>query len=254
MKVCVIGSGSTGNMTYVETKEGKFLIDAGISLNDAILRTDDIDFSSIDGIFVTHSHWDHINYLDTVAKKTNAIVYLSHECFDDLKPKIRKGLINHPLSFIEGESIYHIKDIDLYTLNLSHDTKTTFGFIIDDGSKRFGYFTDTGIFPTRYKSLLSSINFLMIEANHNISMLQNSGRPYFLIQRILSSKGHMSNQACFEVLSEVLSDKNEYVILSHISKDCNSTEMIEEEITSRLNTSAKILLAKRDEALPMIVL
>ena len=115
MKVCVIGSGSTGNMTYVETKEGKFLIDAGISLNDAILRTDDIDFSSIDGIFVTHSHWDHINYLDTVAKKTNAIVYLSHECFDDLKPKIRKGLINHPLSFIEGESIYHIKDIDLYT-------------------------------------------------------------------------------------------------------------------------------------------
>ena len=254
MKVCVIASGSEGNMTYVETKEGKFLIDAGISVNDATLRTSEVDFSHIDGIFVTHSHWDHTNYLDTVAKKTNAVVYLSEECFGELKPKVKKGLINQPISYIQGESVYHIKDIDLYTLNLSHDTKTTFGFIIDDGSKRFGYFTDTGIFPSRYKSLLSSINFLMIEANHNVSMLQNSNRPYFLIQRILSSKGHLSNQACFELLSEVLTDKNEYIILSHKSKDCNSDEMIEEEIISRLETNAKIMIAKRDEALPLIEL
>mgnify|MGYP003289305695 CR=1 FL=1 len=253
MKVCVISSGSKGNMTYVSAGSTNILIDAGISLLNAIKRVPDIDFSCITDILVTHEHGDHIGFLDTVLKKTNANLFISKKSFIALKPEIKDRLIGRRIAFIEGDSCYKIGDVEVCTLNLLHDTANNFGYIIMHNGKKFGYFTDTGIFPSRYKYLLKELDCFVIEANHNVEMLINSDRDPRLINRILSTSGHLSNQVCFEVLNETLTNKVKYVILGHISEDCNSLHCLNEEIINKLNNyQGEIIVSSQNEATKII--
>ena len=255
MKFCVLASGSKGNMTYIEAGSSKILIDAGITLKGASSRCLDIDFSSITDILITHDHIDHTRNIETILRKTNANLYLARETFDELK---KKGFqfTGFKVMFIEGEGKYKIGDVEVLTLELSHDAKAIFGFIIIHDGKQLGYITDTGIFPNKYKSLISEMDAIIIESNHNVEMLINSKREQFLIKRILSPKGHLSNQACFEVLYKTLTVKQKYVILAHVSEDCNCDECLYEEVINKLENTYKgeILIARQNEALKMIEL
>ncbi len=256
MKVCVIASGSKGNMTYVSAGNTNILIDAGISLLNASKRVKDIDLSTITDILITHEHSDHIGFLDTVLKKTNANLYINKNSFKALRVDIKDHLVGRKIAFIEGDSCYRIGDVEVCTLNLLHDTANIFGFIIMHEGRKFGYFTDTGIFPSRYKHLLSSLDCFVIEANHNVEMLINSDRDIRLINRILSTSGHLSNQVCFELLRETLSDQNKYIILGHVSEDCNSLNCLNEEIITKIyklnNFKGEIIVASQNEATKII--
>ena len=253
MKVCVISSGSKGNMTYVSAGNTNILIDTGISLVNASKRVPSIDFSTITDVLVTHEHIDHVAFLDTVLKKTNANLYIEKKSFKALKPEIKDRLVGRRIAFIEGDSCYRIGDVEVCTLNLLHDTVNTFGYIIMHQGKKFGYFTDTGIFPTRYKSLLSNLDCFLIEANHNVEMLMNSNRDPRLINRILSTSGHLSNQVCYEILSETLNEKVKCVILGHISEDCNCLKCLNEEIVTKLDCyEGEIIIASQNEATKII--
>ena len=256
MKFCVVASGSKGNMTYIETNSKKILIDTGVSLTNASKRCPDIDFNNITDIFITHEHIDHIHFLPNILKKTNANLYISKKSFMNLKPDIFNSIKTYNIRFIEGESRYVFDDFEVLTLILSHDTKETFGYIFISEGKSVGYITDTGIFPNRYKSVIMDLDALIIEANHNVEMLVNSDRDLFLINRILSTKGHLSNQACFDLLNESISDKIKHIILAHISEDCNTDECLYNEIINKLIVKYKgeIFIARQHEAMKIIEL
>lgn len=255
MKFCVLGSGSSGNMTYVEAGNTKLLIDCGISLSDAIKRAPHLDIKNITAIFVTHEHSDHVKFLATAAKKTKATIYIHKKSFEAIKPEIRDALVGTKIAFIEGDSCYKIGGVDICTCTLLHDSANNFGYIIRYQNKQIGIFTDTGIFPARYKHLLSELDAFVIEANHDIELLQNSTRPYYVINRTLSSTGHISNKACFDLLKEVLTDRVKYVILGHISKDCNDISCIKEDIINKFkDVNTKFIIASRDEATEEVVL
>lgn len=256
MRFCVIASGSKGNMTYVEAKDTRLLIDAGITLAAANKRCSDIDLSNITDILITHEHSDHIHYIDTVLKKTNANLYISKKSFMNLRKDLINRLKGYNIKFIEEESRYFIGDFEVLTLALSHDSADVFGYIINHQGKSLAYITDTGVFPNRYKDLLKTVDGLIIEANHNVEMLINSDRDIYLINRILSAKGHLSNQVCFEILNEYLTSKTKYVILAHISEDCNNDECLDVEIISKLKDKyeGEILIARQREAIKVIEL
>ena len=255
MKFCVLGSGSSGNMTYIEAGNTKILIDCGISLSDACKRAPHLDIKNVSAIFITHEHSDHIKFLPTAAKKTKATIYIHKKSFEAIKPEIRDALVGAKIAFIEGDSCYKIGDLDICTCTLLHDSANNFGYIVRYQNKQIGIFTDTGIFPSRYKHLLSELDAFVIEANHDIELLQNSNRPYFTINRTLSSTGHISNKACFDLLKEVLSDKVKYVILGHVSKDCNSVNCLKEDIINKFQgINTKFIIASRDEATEEVVL
>lgn len=255
MKFCVLGSGSSGNMTYIEAGNTKLLVDCGISLPEACKRAPNLDIKDIKTILITHEHIDHVKYIATIAKKTGATIYIHKKSFAAIKPEIRDALVGMKIAFIEGDSCYKIGELDICTCTLLHDSANNFGFIIRYQDKQIGIFTDTGIFPTRYKHLLSNLDAFLIEANHNIEMLQNSSRPYYVINRTLSSTGHISNRACCDLLKEVLSERVKYVILGHVSNDCNSNACIAEEIISKfIDVNTRFIIAKRDEATEAIEL
>ena len=255
MKFCVLGSGSSGNMTYIEAGSTKIIVDCGLSFPDACKRAPHLDIKNVEGIFITHEHTDHVKFLPTFVKRTHAKIYINKKTFDALKPEIRDGLVGAKIAFIEGDGCYKIGDLDVCTLTLLHDAANNFGYIIRYQDKQIGLFTDTGIFPTRYKHLLSNLDAFLIEANHNIELLQNSERPYPVINRTLSSTGHLSNKTCYDLLKEVLTDRVKVVILGHISADCNSLSCINEEIISRFSDSkTRFIIAKRYEATEEVII
>lgn len=256
MKVCVIASGSKGNMTYVSAGNTHILIDAGISLSSAqkrIANIDNINLNNITDILITHEHGDHVAFIDTVLKKTNANLYISKKSFKAMKSILVDKMIGRRIAFIEGDSCYKIGDCEVCTLNMLHDTTNCFGFIIINEDKKFGYFTDTGIFPSRYKHLLPLLDSFVIEANHNVEMLINSNRDQMLINRILSTSGHLSNQVCYELLRDTLNDHVKYLFLGHVSEDCNSNKAIYDDIISKLdNYKGEIIIASQNEATRLV--
>lgn len=234
MRFCTIGSGSKGNMLYIETKSAKVLLDVGISLKEANQRIKDkdlnINFDDIDAIFISHEHFDHVRYLATYLKHTNAVLYINENSFRNLGVTVKSKLDGLKVKFTEENKKYTINDLEIYTLKLAHDSVNNFGFIFVEGNSRLAYFTDTGFLPLKYVNLLKDIDALIIECNHDITMLLESNRPADLKQRILSPNGHMSNQICLQILLSILNERHKIVLLAHISEDCNSIDIVNNEV------------------------
>lgn len=233
MRFCVIGSGSRGNMTYIETKQNKILLDAGISYRDASKRVEelDIDITKVNKIFITHEHYDHVGFIDTMAKKTNAKIYMLRDVYYGMPDRKKEKIRDLDINFIEAEARYIFDDLEVLTLRLSHDSKGILGYIFSSENKRLIYVTDTGIFPSKYEEILKTSDALIIEANHNVEMLLESSRPQDLKQRILSVYGHLSNDITCELIKRVFV-KQKYIILAHVSEECNSDEALYNDIIS----------------------
>ena len=103
--------------------------------------------------------------------------------------------------------------------------------------------------------LLKKVDSLIIESNHDVEMLLNSERPWYLKNRILSIKGHMSNKICGEVLNKILDGgKVNQVILAHLSEECNTEELAIDTVLANIDTLniPEIYVAKQWVALAML--
>ena len=258
MRFKVLASGSKGNMTYIETSQTKVLLDAGISYSNARLKLsmDNINIDDVELIICTHEHSDHVKELVMMLKKTRACLYINQLSFDGLHPKIKEELKKYNVRFIDANYSYNFKDLKVIPLQMSHDSRNCLGFIFHSENKTLGYATDTGIINIEYLKYLKLCDGIIIEANHNVEMLQESSRPVQLIRRILSIKGHMSNQITCSILDSILSDKQKYVILAHVSEDCNSSDKIYEEIIEKLKDQyqCQFQIANQYDALDLMEL
>lgn len=253
MRFCIIGSGSKGNMTYIEVGETKILLDAGISLLSAKKRISDesVDLANIQAVIITHEHGDHVNFLPTILKKTKAALYINKDSYNKLDNAIKAQLPDVKIKFIKSDTRYRINDLDFLTLRLSHDSANIFGFVLIGNNKKLAYITDTGFFPLKYIDIIRNVDALIIEANHDIEMLLQSDRSWFLKERILSPNGHMSNQICLQLLLAVLSERHKVIVLAHISQECNSPDLIREQMYPEIKKifNGEILLAEQNQAL-----
>lgn len=254
MKVCVLASGSKGNCTYIENENYKIIIDCGITYRNAYLKAESlgIDISNINAIFITHEHGDHSRFLYQFYYRTKANVYVG-------KPTI-KSLMKNNLSLRKIQNIlildpdftYKIFGFEIIPIELAHDV-FCLGYFIKYNNKSLLYATDTGFFPTRYLELLQLSNLVIIEANHDIKMLMDSERPNYLINRVLSESGHMSNLSCYNLLSRNINGNSLHIVLAHVSEECNTEEIITNDIIDKLYNEldyrGKIHIAKQSSSL-----
>lgn len=255
MKFSVLASGSKGNMTFLKTEYANILIDCGISYQAAMERLEHLcDLTQIDGIFITHEHIDHIKFLPTFIKKTNAVVYINKESLHAIPQAILARMNGARIRYLEDDQEYKLKDITIRTMNLSHDSKKCYGLVVQNHTTRYIHATDTGFFPLQYLELLKTADALMIECNHDVEMLMDSHRSWYLKERILSPTGHMSNLICAQVLRSIQTPKLKFVVLAHLSEDCNTEELAYDTVKSHLhdNNTVKILIAKQHRALPFV--
>lgn len=231
MKITVLASGSKGNATYIETPKTKILIDAGISFLQvrSRLKEENIELTNLDAIFVSHEHTDHVMHLASILTRTGATLYMDEVSYNVYNKKNNNALINFPKVFLKNDCRYDFEDMFIVPIGLSHDSASIHGFLCkeldDNNNKTFASITDTGVIPEKYFPILKSINTLLIESNHDVDMLMTSRRPWPLINRILSKSGHLSNETCVEYLTKIVNKNTKYVILAHLSEECNETNI-----------------------------
>ena len=256
MKFKVIASGSKGNMIYIETNECKVLLDCGITYKNSKLEliNDGVNIDDVELILCTHEHTDHVKELLMHMKKTNATLYINEKSYYNLKENTLSQIKDYNIRFIEANKMYKYKDLTIYTLQMSHDSVNCLGFIFNSNDSYLAYMTDTGLIHVDYFPIIRKCHSIIIEANHNIEMLQESSRPIELKRRILSVRGHMSNQITKNILESVLNEDTQRVILAHVSEDCNSDECLNDEIISVLSEkfNCEFIIARQRESLPMM--
>ncbi len=235
MKSCVLASGSKGNITYIETKHHKILIDLGMTSKYLNIKLAEIDIKpeQIDTIIITHSHKDHTSALKTFIKKYNPKIYITFPMLIDIEE-----LKEYKNTVVYEEEI-ELNEVKIKSIKLSHDTNDIRGFIIESNNKSLVYITDTGYINQKYLNDISNKDMYLMESNHDIEMLINGRYPEHLKRRVYGPKGHLSNIDASLYLSKIIGKKTKNIILMHLSENNNSEEKAYETIKETLKEDAK---------------
>lgn len=233
MRMCSIASGSSGNCIYVGTDATHLLVDVGVSCKKTEEGLGQLGLSGkdIDGILITHEHADHIGGLGVISRKFNIPIYATAGTIDAIKGVGSLGSIDPSLFYtVAADEKMILKDITVNPMKISHDAAQPVAYRFQYGSERMAVVTDLGTYNEYTVECLKGMDVLMLEANHDINMLQVGPYPYYLKQRILGNKGHLSNELSGKLLSRILHDHIKTVLLGHLSKENNLAELAYETV------------------------
>lgn len=223
LSVCILASGSKGNAIYISDGSTSILIDAGLSgseikrrLQSRGLRPEDLD-----AILVSHEHSDHIKGAGPISRRFDLPVYISLKTRAVASSQI--GNIND-IRYFKCGSTFMINSLTLHPFSLSHDAEDPAGFTVKKNGAKIGIATDLGLATSMVKEHLKDCTVLIIEANHDTSMLAKGPYPWPIKQRIKSRTGHLSNQASKNLLKEVQHNQLQHVILAHLSEVNNTPQ------------------------------
>jgi phosphoribosyl 1,2-cyclic phosphodiesterase len=233
MRLCSIASGSSGNCIYIGTQDTHLLVDVGISCKRTVEGLGKLGVSGkdLDGILITHEHSDHISGLGVMCRKFGIPIYATRGTIEAIKNVSTLGAIDDSLfNEINADEKFDLKDITVNPMRISHDAAQPVAYRFQSGEKRMAVATDLGMYDEYTVECLQGMDALLLEANHDINMLQVGPYPYVLKQRILGNKGHLSNELSGRLLSRLLNDNLKTVFLGHLSKENNLAELAYETV------------------------
>lgn len=263
MRMCSIASGSSGNCIYVGSDATHLLIDAGISgkRTEEGLKELGLSGRDLDGILITHEHSDHISGLKVLARKYEIPLYATRGTIDAIRKMKNAGDIDPELWVeVREDQRFTLKDLTINPLRISHDAAQPVAYRISYGSRRVAVCTDLGEYNDYTVECLKGLDAILLEANHDVNMLQVGPYPYALKQRILGKRGHLSNENSGRLLCRILHDGLKYISLGHLSQENNLPELAYEavrmEITLGDNPYSaedfQIQVARRSEISPVM--
>lgn len=257
MRLCSIASGSSGNCIYVGNDNTHILVDTGISKKriDEGLHELGVKGEELNGILITHEHSDHIQGLGVFSRKYQIPIYATKGTIAGIKAY--KSLGNLPdglLHEIEVDKNFNVGDIEVHPFAISHDANQPSGYRMNYQEKSVAVATDLGKYDEYIVENLTNLDALLLEANHDIHMLEVGPYPYVLKRRVMGDKGHLSNELSGRLLCDILHEKLQGVVLGHLSKENNYAELAYEtvklEITMGNNPykgdDIPLFVAKRD--------
>ena len=253
--ITVLGSGSKGNATLIHTRNSALIIDAGFSRTDMLNRfsVTGIDTSTIKGLLITHDHSDHIKGARLIADHLGVQTYAT--CMPANNEQTKQQFGAKPKKFIAGEK-FVVDIFNVQSFSVPHDATNPVGFVIQVGDKRIGIATDLGHINDITKSYLSECDAIVLECNHDISMLQESGRPQVLKDRILGKFGHLNNTDTINSFDELICNRTKVIILYHLSGECNCPNKVTTLANNKLKQLGRadinISIAKQHEPLDTI--
>ena len=256
MKLCSIASGSSGNCIYVGDGDTHLLVDAGISRKRIVEGLNSIGVmpEQLSGIFVTHEHSDHISGINMMEKMFNIPVYATGGTLDAICAKDKKGVIKHEnLYEVHADEKVVIGGMTVTPFSTSHDAADSVCYTLSASGYKTSIATDLGVYDDYTVQHLEESDILFIEANHDISMLEAGPYPYSLKRRILSEKGHLSNEDSGRLLCRILGKKLKYAFLAHLSKENNYPDLAYQSVKCQIweemglkELPFKLAVAERD--------
>ena len=214
-------SGSEGNCLLVSNEQTHLLVDVGISCKriSASLTQLGLTYRDISAVLITHAHSDHICGLATLVKHYSIPLYVTPAAARQICYRVA-GVepLLHP---IQAGDVFRIGGVKISVFPTSHDAAGSVDYRFDsDGS--IGVLTDTGYVTDEAAEVLSGVDLLVLESNHDIEWLQSGPYPYPLKQRILSDFGHLSNEAAAHFAYRMAQQGTTQIVLAHLSRENNT--------------------------------
>ena len=234
---CSLFSGSTGNSELVAFDDTLLLIDAGRTgkaLDEAV-RRQGFDMRMVRAILVTHEHIDHIRGVGVLARKYGMEVYASHGTWEAMADKVGEIPARQRCEF-DPDADFYIDKVNVLPFSIPHDAAQPTGFSLTCGGQKVSVMTDLGHTTKDLLSWVEGSDVMLLEANHDIQMLRDGSYPERLKRRILSNKGHLSNDACGMALTDLINCGTRHVYLGHLSEENNVPELAYSTVAHILET------------------
>ena len=236
MRFASLGSGSAGNCMVVEQAATRLLLDCGFSIKETITRLERLalDAKDITGILVTHEHDDHAKGAFKLAEKLNIPVWLSHGTrvmTERYLPKAPTLQVN----VLDSHTPFAIGDIQITPFPVPHDAREPTQFTFSDGQYKLGVLTDVGATTPHIEQMLSGCDALVLECNHELSMLEKGPYSYALKKRVGGNLGHLDNDSAAKLLAKLDNRKLKHIIAAHLSAKNNTQDFAKKALSQSLN-------------------
>ena len=234
---CTLFSGSSGNCVFISDQKTKILIDAGRSGKDIETTLQKIGnrADEINAILVTHEHTDHTKGIGVLSRRHNIPIYANRNTWDAMKGTIGKVNEENVRCFSTGEE-FEIGNIGVKAFDIPHDAVEPVAYNFYIGSKKVTSATDIGHIDEKLVDNLKNSEILLIESNHDVEMVKVSGYPYYLKQRILGDRGHLSNETTGKLLCDLIKHGVNKVLLGHLSRENNFPELAYKAVSNILES------------------
>jgi phosphoribosyl 1,2-cyclic phosphodiesterase len=242
--IASLNSGSNGNCYYIGNNTDAVLIDVGISCREVEKRLKQLDLQvkKIKAIFISHEHGDHIKGVTTFANKHKLPVYIT-----DATAKQGIHLIRHLSKSFSATIPVTIGELSVTAFSKYHDAIDPHSFIINYSGITVGVFTDIGKVCKEVVANFKQCHAVFLEANYDEAMLENGRYPLHLKNRIRGGNGHLSNNQALQLFTKHKPPFLSHLILSHLSKENNSPEIVENLFAAYAGETA-IYIASRNQA------
>jgi phosphoribosyl 1,2-cyclic phosphodiesterase len=243
-----LNSGSNGNCYYIGNETEAVLIDAGISCRETEKRMKrlGLDMSIVKAIFVSHEHSDHITGIPGLSKKFQLPVYITDTTLRAASIPVEEHLVQR---FFPQQPVT-IGSLMITAFPKCHDACDPHSFVVSNNRIKVGVFTDIGNSCTHVIHYFSQCHSVFLEANYCEEMLANGSYPYYLKKRISGGNGHLSYMQALELFTQHRAKHLTHLILSHLSKNNNSPELVEQLFNKEAN-GATIVVASRYHETPV---
>lgn len=229
LKFSLLASSSSGNAAFLSTPRTKLLVDAGLSAKETFARLEALGErpADIDAILITHEHSDHVTGLPAIAKRLQkekgwfVPVYLTRLT----APLIDWNGFTPMVKEFQAGARFRIGDIDVTSFTIPHDAADPVGYTFVAEGVKVGLATDLGYVPESVKYHLNDADLVVLESNHDLEMLKVGPYPWSVKQRVMSRKGHLSNDHASQFILDDLAGRARHLVLGHLSEHNNHPEI-----------------------------
>lgn len=245
MRICSLGSGSSGNAYILESQNTTLLIDCGFAYKTLKKRLVErfISPAEIDAVFITHEHTDHVSGLPRFLKEHKTTCYMSSGTARQL---------GHPDSWqcLNAGEVVNINDIAITPIAVPHDVAEPLQFVFECGDRRLAMFSDLGHVSEAVLAACRDVDVLMIECNYHPQMLDTSPYPESVKERIRSPYGHLSNPDACTLIRQTESARRHHIIATHLSANNNNPQHVQAAL--RAATTATLSIATQKDGLDWV--
>jgi phosphoribosyl 1,2-cyclic phosphodiesterase len=265
LRVTILGSGSSGNCTLLETEHTRLLVDAGLGKKETLRRLAAVgrEVDRLDGIVISHEHSDHIGSLAQVLGQWRTTVYLTEATHTEvlrILPESSHKRLDR-VEHIRAGQRFIVGDIEVSPISIPHDAVDPLGFTFRANSMKVAIVTDLGYLPELVKVHLRDSDCLMLESNHDLDMLKVGPYPWHIKQRVMSRTGHLSNHTVSEFFADAegFDGHARYVVLAHLSENNNNPDVARISASEALNRrtgpsafSGELIVASQESPHPTL--
>ncbi|QCR22727.1 MBL fold metallo-hydrolase [Pontibacter sp. SGAir0037] len=243
-----LNSGSNGNCYYIGNQQEAVLVDVGISCleTEKRMRRLGLSMHKVKAIFVSHEHSDHIKGVPVLARKYKIPVYITADTLNYARLSFDKVEL---LSFCAYAPV-QVGSFTVTAFPKFHDAADPHSFIVSCGDVTIGVFTDIGAPCDHVIQHFQTCHAVFLEANYDEKMLEQGRYPYHLKKRIRGGHGHLSNRQALNLFTGYKPAFMSHVLLSHLSKDNNSTDLVY-ELFNKYAEGTEVVVASRFEETPV---